>query len=414
MNRTSLAALAACSLAAGLCTSSAYSATAVSNAGADAGYLHGRLTTRDGASYEGRLRWDDEEASWVDFFNSAKAENPWADEVPRRLRRSRGESISLFGVEIARKSGDEGRQFVARFGDIAKIRVESGDEATVWMKSGEKFDIEGGSNDVEAAVTVWDPKVGEIQVPWRRIDTLEFTPGTAAAAAGAPARLHGTVETSSGSFTGTIQWDQHECLATDKLDGESDDSKVALVMGNLQAIERSGRRASKVTLKDGSTMELSGTNDVNDENRGIYVDDPRFGRVLIRWRAFERVRFTEGRAAAYADFAPGKPLRGKVIDADGKTHAGRLVFDLDESETWELLNGWHSDIEYSIPFGMVASITPINDGESRVVLANGEQLKLDGQTDVGGDNLGMLIYETEGAKPTYVAWDDVERVEFEK
>jgi hypothetical protein len=48
------------------------------------------------------------------------------------------------------------------------------------------------------------------------------------------------------------------------------------------------------------------------------------------------------------------------------------------------------------------------------VLTNGEQLKLDGQTDVGGDNLGMLIFESDTAKPTYVPWDDVERVEFEK
>jgi hypothetical protein len=410
MNRTSLAVLAACSCCciAGTSTFAAVAATS----SADAGYLHGKLTTRDGATYEGRMRWDDEEASWVDFFNSSKAENPWVEDVPRRIRRSRGESIKLFGVEIARRSGDEGRQFVARFGDIAKIRVDHGDEASVWMKSGTRFAIEGGSNDVEAAVTVWDPKVGEIQIPWRRIDTLEFSGG--GQASDAPARLHGTVETSSGSFTGSIQWDQHECLAIDKLDGESDDSDIALVMGNLKAIERSGRRASRVTLRDGSTMELSGTNDVNDENRGIYVDDPRYGRVLIRWRAFERVRFDEGRAAAYADFAPGKPLRGKVVDADGKTHSGRLVFDLDESETWELLNGWKDDIEYSIPFALVASITPINDDESRVVLTNGEQLKLDGQTDVGGDNLGMLIFESDTAKPTYVPWDDVERVEFEK
>ena len=66
MNRTSLAALAAFSLAAGLCTSTAYSATATAaaaSASADAGYLHGRLTTRDGASYQGRLRGDDEEAA---------------------------------------------------------------------------------------------------------------------------------------------------------------------------------------------------------------------------------------------------------------------------------------------------------------------------------------------------------------
>ena len=63
---------------------------------------------------------------------------------------------------------------------------------------------------------------------------------------------------------------------------------------------------------------------------------------------------------------------------------------------------------------MTQNAIPNSDNVTRVVLTNGEQLKLDGQTDVGGDNLGMLIYETEGAKPPYVAWDDVARVEFEK
>jgi hypothetical protein len=403
--------LAAATAALWLGVGSVATPTAAAAAG-DAGYIHGRLTTRDGVTYEGRLRWDDEEASWSDFFNSSKAENPWFDEVPRRVRRSRGESITLFGIEIARRSSDEGRQFVARFGDITKLRVDRGDEATVFMKSGTRFEVDGGSNDVESAVIVYDSKVGEIQVPWRRIDTIEFSAGGDDAAA--PARLYGTVETSSGTFTGTIQWDQHECLASDKLDGESDDSDVSLVMGNLKSIERRGRRASLVTLKNGSTMELSGTNDVNDENRGIYVDDPRFGRVLIRWRAFEKVTFTDGKPAAYADYAPGKPLRGRVTDSDGKVHAGRLAYDLDEAETWELLNGWHDDIEYSIPFGMIASVTPIDGDESKVVLKNGQEIRLEGQTDVGGDNLGVLIIPGEDAtKNVYVPWDDVAKVEID-
>jgi hypothetical protein len=52
-------------------------------AAGDEGFLYGRLTTRDGTTYEGRLRWDDEEAFWGDFFNSSKEDNPWVDEAPR-------------------------------------------------------------------------------------------------------------------------------------------------------------------------------------------------------------------------------------------------------------------------------------------------------------------------------------------
>src|SRR4051794_21349358 len=47
------------------------------------GFLYGRITTVDGATYEGRLRWGgDEEAFWGDTFNGAKHANLWAAQVP--------------------------------------------------------------------------------------------------------------------------------------------------------------------------------------------------------------------------------------------------------------------------------------------------------------------------------------------
>ena len=289
----------------------------------------------------------------------------------------------------------------------------------MWTRGGSVYKIEGGSNDVEEAISIWDPKVGQIQVPWKRIETIEFFAAPGASGSGssgtpAPRRLYGTVETSDGSFTGTVQWDQHECLSTDKLDGESDESDLALEMGNLQEIEKLGRRASRVVLKDGTRMELSGTNDVNDENRGIYVDDARYGRVLVHWKAFDRVRFAEGPALSYDDFPAGQPLRGKVTDQDGKTYSGRIVYDLDESETWELLNGHAHDVEYSIPFQKVAAIIPINDDETRVILRSGEELRLEEETDVTDSNQGILIFVEGGARPTYVGWDDLERIDFDK
>jgi hypothetical protein len=414
--RNSIAALSGAVLGAGLLSFT--SAAPAAGASTDAGFLNGRVVTRGGTTYEGRIRWGDEEASWSDLFHSMKVDKPWLDEVPRRDRRRRGEKIEIFGFEIGRRSWheDHGRMFVARFGDLAKIRVDGGDEATVWTRGGTEFRIEGGSNDVEEAISIWDPKVGEIQVPWKRIETIEFLAGPPAVSPSTvlPRRLYGTVETSSGSFTGTLQWDQDECLSSDKLDGESDESDVALEMGNLQEIEKLGRRASRVVLKDGSRMEVSGTNDVDDDNRGVYVDDARYGRVLVHWKAFDRVRFSDGPALTYADFAAGTPLRGKVTDQDGKTYSGRIVYDLDESESWELLNGHARDVEYSIPFAKIAAIIPVNDDESRVVLRSGEELRLEEEADVTEENQGILIFADGGSRPAYVSWDDLERIDFDK
>ena len=63
------------------------------------GFLYGRITTADGATYEGRLRWGgDQEAFWGDYFNGFKHENPWAGQVPpERLPKER-RPIEIFGI----------------------------------------------------------------------------------------------------------------------------------------------------------------------------------------------------------------------------------------------------------------------------------------------------------------------------
>jgi hypothetical protein len=377
------------------------------------GFLYGRLTTRDGNTYEGRLRWDDEEAFWGDYFNSAKENNEWVDMAPRRERERGRRSIEVFGVEIGSVDGwdghSEGRQFIARFGDIARIEPRGGDDVLVTLKSGTEFELEGGANDVEAEVRVWDAGLGFIEVDWKRIRAIEFlpTPGLGAV----PLRLHGTVKTRSGDFTGFVQWDQEECLGPDELDGETMDGDMSIAMGNIRAIERRSSGSSRVMLKDGREVVLSDTNDVDDSNRGIYVEDPRYGRVLISWDAFERVDFNDGGSGpGYGDFPKGAALEGTVTTVDGKKLSGRLVYDLDESETTEMLDGEYRDIDYSIPFSLVAAVVPRGDS-SKVTLHNGEELVLEGAVDVSEDNAGLLVFAGAG-EPTYVNWNDVERVDF--
>jgi hypothetical protein len=390
-------------------------ATPASAASEDAaGFLYGKVTLSSGKVYEGRLRWDDEEAAWGDLFHSAKRDNEWVDLAPRR-ERERRKTIRVFGVDVSVRSDDwsHGRQFVIRFGDIESIEPRSGDRATVRLKSGTEVEVDGGSNDIGAEIVVWDPSFGDTKLDWDRIDRIEFLPVPKGYRAD-DTRLHGTVRTREGDFTGFVQWDQQECLGSDKLDGEDRDGDVSLRMGTLRAIERRSSSSSRVILRDGREMVLDGTNDVDDSNRGIYVEDPRFGRVLISWDVFERVDFTDaGSGPGYDSFPPGQPLRGTVTDIDGRKLSGRIVYDLDESETTELLDGERRDIDYSIPFALVAAIEPRDADASRVTLRGGEQLVLEGTADVSEDNAGVLVFESGRERPTYVRWSDVERIDFD-
>jgi hypothetical protein len=383
------------------------------------GFIYGRVTTTSDSVYEGRLRWNgDEEAFWGDHFNATKEDRPYLEDLPRRERereRERDDSVRILGIRIgSSRWTSASRSLVARFGDMTKIEVRRGDEATLHMKSGAKVDVDGGSNDLGGTVHVWDKEVGEVKLDWDRIATIELLP-TPASIDVPVTRLHGKVKTDVGDFEGFVQWDQEECVSTDELDGDSADGDVSIPMGNLKSIERRSSRSSTVVFRSGREMVLDGTNDVDDDNRGIFVEDPRFGRVLVSWDAFERVDFSQAGPSgpAYDDFKPAGPLRGKVTDTDGKSTSGRIVFDMDESEGWEMLNGSRRDVEYNIPFSLIRSVVPESRSSSRVVLKGGEEVILEDAADVDDDNDGVLVIPDGGGEPTYVEWGDVERIDFD-
>ena len=73
--------------------------TPPSTAGTHEGLLYGRITTDDGAIYEGRLRsGGDEEALWGNYFKGFKDENPWvATRRPSGARSRSSESSSPAG-----------------------------------------------------------------------------------------------------------------------------------------------------------------------------------------------------------------------------------------------------------------------------------------------------------------------------
>ena len=132
--------------------------TAVSPAAAydTSGFIYGKITTERGATYEGRIRWGNEEAFWGDYFNSVKEDRPF-DHLAKKDR-GRREPIKIFGITIGVRwdeDYDASRMFKTRFGDIQRIEVGRGGEATLLMKSGREYDIDGGSNDIGGEISVF-------------------------------------------------------------------------------------------------------------------------------------------------------------------------------------------------------------------------------------------------------------------
>ena len=381
------------------------------------GFLYGRITDVDGATFEGRLRWGrDQEAFWGDYFNGAKADNPWAVHAPADRR----SPFEIFGIEIGERDGQIrfGRQFLARFGDIARIEAHLRD-VQVTLRSGTTFELDrSAAGDIDDGVRVWDSRRGVVDLDARRIRTIQLLP--TAPLVDAPDRLHGTVRTrQGGDFTGFIQWNRQDSVGADELDGRTADDELRLRYDSIRSITRNSNDSSLVTLLDGREVVLSDTREVGDGNLGIYVDDGRYGRVLISWDAFERVDFSPGPSGpGYVDFPPGRPLAGTVVTRAGRRLAGRLVFDFDESETTETLDASLQGVDYNIPFTLIASIVPRGRegrgaGRATVILRDGEELRLERTGDLGERNAGMLVFVDGRERPEYVPWTDVEQIDLD-
>ncbi len=376
------------------------------------GFLFGRIESRDG-TFEGRIRWGDEEAFWDDHLNGYLNRRPHIDEVPADQQGERL-PVTIFGIKVGSRweAWESSRSLVARFGDIAGIE-RRGRRHILLMKSGSEVELRGGSNDLRGDLTIWDATRGEQTLDMREVNKITFLPVPEDLDV-AVHRVYGTVLTEAGSFEGFVQWDLEECLSTDLIDGDDPGGeRQKIPLGDIRRIARRTNSSSELTLADGTTLVLDGTNDVNGANRGIVVEDTRFGRVEIPWSAFDRVDFQPARnnGRGYDDFGPGRTLRGTVVDASGRSLTGEIVYDIDEAETWAMLNGDADSVEYNIPFSLIRSIEPRDESSSRIVFHDGTRLELSDSVDVGDGNAGVLVRSDRGS--TYVPWDEVRTISFE-
>jgi len=376
------------------------------------GRIHGTVTLEDETRLTGLLRWGEDEAFWDDHFNGTKTETPYQKYGERAGASSRSSGLlsflSLRGFRIG-----EGRQLIARFGDIAAIETRGPDLVDLNMKNGKRYGV-SGSGDIGETLRLYDGTRTH-SIPWDRIAGIEFSeaPDTLRDGGG---RLYGRLETKRGHFEGAIAWDREERRPEDTLEGfrPNTEETVTLPFARIREIAKQGRRAARIVLDDGSSMVLERRRDVSRDNRGIEVEDARYGRVIVPWRHFERLRFLSGKGSGpgYAAYHKTSLLHGRVWDKDGEMYLGRIIYDLDESERWEMLDGEIRGISYSIPFGYVDSMTPLNRRRTRVKLTTGAELVFRNTVDVNAGNGGLLIYEYNAEPPVYLRFADVREVVF--
>ena len=104
-----------------------------------------------------------------------------------------------------------------------------------------------------------------------------------------------------------------------------------------------------------------------------------------------------------SDFDGGFDLTGTVVTESGDEIEGTVRWDMDESRTWELLNGDADGVEYHIELSQVARIEKATRG-SRVTLKDGREFHLTGSNDVTRQNRGIVV---ESAGQSYrTDWTD--------
>jgi hypothetical protein len=158
---------------------------------------------------------------------------------------------------------------------------------------------------------------------------------------------------------------------------------------------------------------MVGSNDVNDENRGITVTTAGIGALTIPWTDFVRVDFEKQpdlSAFYYNTFDDPIGITGTVRIIDNQNVTGSIIFDLDEAWEIEMLEGDDDEIQYKIPFRNIKKIIPKNYNYSIIELKNGESLLLGDRRDVSEDNDGILVFKPGNEDPIYISWKRIDEI----
>ncbi|MRT91822.1 hypothetical protein [Ancylomarina sp. 16SWW S1-10-2] len=384
--------------------------------------LYGSITTIDGNTFEGPIRWGKEEVFLSDIFNSEKTSNPYLKYLNKSnfktnykssTRSNRDSHVNISIKYRNNKSDNLDRKFQCRFGDIKSISIIGETSVDLELRSEKHITLVGGSNDINTRISILDNELGLLTLNWNKIDMIKFFRPIKKIADSFGQGIYGKLTTTQGVFTGFVQWDHDERLLDDKLDGKSTDGNLKIPFKKIRTITKL-ENSCLVKLISDRELELYGTNDVNSSNKGIIMNLPNIGQADFNWKhfiSFEIIDALAPESLCDTSFPDSERLYGKIITKSGKELEGVIVYDLDEAMDSELLNGYNDDIKFSIPFRNIRSIKPMADDYAQITLKSGEQLFLGDQTDVSYKNAGILIF-TSSENFNIFKWDEIKKIIF--
>jgi len=226
--------------------------------------LYGEIETRRGDTFKGFICWDVDELFYSDILDG---------EEKHRNRK-------------------------IPFGKIKVIERRSSSSTWVELRNGDKMRL-SGTNDVNSGnrgIVIFDLQYGRVTISWDEFDRLEFLDDGDKHLLRYdqfenPKPLYGVVYDEDGdSFQGYIRWDD-ETESWERLDGEYRDLDVDVEFSQIAQIEKRSSNSVLVTLKNGNSFKLSGSNDVNEENKGIYVTTDDGDEIELDWWDFDKVIF---------------------------------------------------------------------------------------------------------------------------
>jgi hypothetical protein len=378
------------------------------------GRLYARVTTRDGRVFEGFLRWDKNEVSWLDVLDGSKTVPGTAGEAPGTPRGRRENRASSNGDERP-----EVKVSGIRFGHLERLEPRGRDRALLVLRSGQEVDLHDGETDLGTdirEIIVEDARRGTVTLDWVDIERVEFGAAPARATSRLGERLFGTVTTRQGeAFTGFLCWDVDEVLSVDSLDGEDEHRREHHIpFGTITGIARQRGNGVLVTLRNREEIGLYGTNDVNSENRGILILDPALGQIRVSWDDFDHLAFARPRRTVRYNGFPGQgPLRGTVTTRSGEKITGAIRWDDDEAYAWEFLDGKQAGVSFFVEFGFVERIARSSASSARVTLRDGRAFELRDANDVNDQNSGIYVTRRNGEE-VRLDWEDFDVVVFQK
>jgi len=381
------------------------------------GRIHGRVYTEDGEVYEGLIRWDKNEASWVDMIDCTKK----LEHSRRRRSDDEVKSIYIFGVRVGKVRAKGGwditsAQCRVAFGHLEAIEFIEDNAALLVFKSGEEIEVKAQTTDLGSGIrgiVVEDSSEGEIEFGWGDISRVEFSQAGHNVYSEFGDRLYGTLTTRKGdTFTGWVVWDADEVFTEDILDGEHRGKDREIPFKKIRSIERRSSGSALVILKNGDEITLRGSNDVDSSNRGITIFVENCGAIEVDWDEFERLDFEEDSSPVeYGRFDGGRPLMGTVHTDSGESYTGRIRWDDDEEYTWEIIDTEFRGVDMDIELTNIDKIRRKGCCSAIITLWDGSEFKVDGSNDVDEDNKGIFVILDSGEE-IEIDWDDFDYVDF--